>query len=438
MNAPPRHFSPSAPLRIGWALFAGLILLFGLWGTQARLNSALTVQGSLHTSSPVHELRHMRSGKVDEINVKNGALVQEGDILFRLNTAEAEIELAGVVNALHDLSMRQARLRAEFRERRHLRLEKLTKLGATLHAEQSLLTQRWTSRDAQLAHFEQDLAAAKSELQGLDAQRSALTQEISLLHKELDRHEKLHRGGLVAGVKVTDLKREKARLHGRLSHIDTQRTAAQNRAKSVALQKAHFLSQWRETALAQLRESAKQHEELTTRAASLRHTIARATVRAPKSGRIHNTQLHASGDTVQAGQILMQIIPEQAPSRAIVRIAPHQIDQVFVGQRAALTISSQDAQASAPAQAQITHISEGAIDVEGQNPTAYFEAQLELSEDSTAFTSSRLRPGMQIEAHLYTARLSPMAFILAPFTRYLSHRFQNEYPPPRSSAQRGD
>ena len=66
----------------------------------------------------------------------------------------------------------------------------------------------------------------------------------------------------------------------------------------------------------------------------------RIDLRAPQDGTVHQSAVHTVGGVITAGELLMLIVPEADKLIAETRIAPQDIDQIWIGQSALLRFTS--------------------------------------------------------------------------------------------------
>src|SRR5690606_18385795 len=102
-----------APLR--WGLLV-LLLGFGgfaFWAGFAPLDAGVTAEATVQVAGNRKSVQHLEGGTVDEILVREGDRVEEGQVLVRLNATRAASE-QGVVSAQYLVAkVTEARLLAE-------------------------------------------------------------------------------------------------------------------------------------------------------------------------------------------------------------------------------------------------------------------------------------------------------------------------------------
>jgi HlyD family secretion protein len=98
------------------AIFAAAFLMLGsigLLGAGTLLSGAVVAGGSLVVESTVKKVQHPTGGGVGKLLVDDGARVEAGELLIRLDPVEAQANLAAVTKSLWELTARGARLEAE-------------------------------------------------------------------------------------------------------------------------------------------------------------------------------------------------------------------------------------------------------------------------------------------------------------------------------------
>ena len=100
----------------------GLIILFltfgvfGTWATVAPLDSAALAPGVVTVKSYRKTVQHLEGGIVEALKVRDGDVVEEGDILLTLDATQARAELEIVRGQLIATRALEARLQAEREE----------------------------------------------------------------------------------------------------------------------------------------------------------------------------------------------------------------------------------------------------------------------------------------------------------------------------------
>jgi HlyD family secretion protein len=108
--------------------FIGLGILlggFGTWAALSEITGAVIAQGRVEVDQNRQIVQHPDGGVVSGILVKEGDVVEAGDLLISLDPNELESELAVVEGQLFEVLARRARLEAERDGAAALRFEPL-------------------------------------------------------------------------------------------------------------------------------------------------------------------------------------------------------------------------------------------------------------------------------------------------------------------------
>src|SRR2546430_10828098 len=98
---------------VGWALMALLIGGFGGWAATSELSGAVIAPGMIVVESYVKKVQHPMGGIVAEIPVREGGVVEEGQIVMRLDDTKTQAALGVFLTQLDALLAKAARLVAE-------------------------------------------------------------------------------------------------------------------------------------------------------------------------------------------------------------------------------------------------------------------------------------------------------------------------------------
>ena len=110
---PPYPTSCARTMAFGWIVIGVLFGGFGTWASVAPLTSAAIAPGTVVVDSNRKSVQHLEGGVIREILVRDGDLVEAGQILLRLDGASVRAALASLQPMLATNQAQKARLRAE-------------------------------------------------------------------------------------------------------------------------------------------------------------------------------------------------------------------------------------------------------------------------------------------------------------------------------------
>jgi HlyD family secretion protein len=200
-----------------------LMLVFGVggWAATTELSGAVIAPGNVIVEGSVKQIQHPTGGVVAELLVREGQIVEAGDVLVRLDATTTRANLAIVTKNLNELFARQARLEAERDGIADVGTpaELTARLNAAavrnvMERERRLFAHRREAREGQRGQLRERIAQLNEKIRGQAAQQEAKSEEIDLIEKELVGVRSLFSKGLVPIDRVNNLARAAARLNG--------------------------------------------------------------------------------------------------------------------------------------------------------------------------------------------------------------------------------
>ena len=410
------------------ALLAG-----GVGGLAAttELSGAVIAPASLVVDSNVKKVQHPTGGVVGELRVRDGDKVQAGDIVVRLDETITQANLAIVVKSLNELQARLARLEAERDNVDSIRFpaELLARASdpdaaRSMTGERNLFEFRRSARAGQKAQLRERIAQLKEEIQGLTGQVAAKKRETELIGQELEGVRDLWRKNLVQIQRVTALERDAARLEGERGQLIAATAQAKGKISEIELQILQIDQELRSEVAKDLREAQGKIAELVERKVAAEDQLKRIDIRAPQNGMVHQSTVHTVGGVITAGEAIMLIVPEADVLTVEAKLAPQDIDQVRVGQSAALRFSAFNQRTTPELNGVVTRVSAD-LTTDQRTGAAYYIVRITLSESEIGrLDGLRLVPGMPVEAFIRTGERTVLSYVTKPFTDQINRAFR--------------
>lgn len=413
------------------------ILIFGVggWAAVAQLSGAVIAPGFVVVESNVKKVQHPSGGIVGQIFVRDGSVVEEGQILVRLDDTVPRANLGVIRSQLDELMARQARLTAERDNVEVISFpEELTGRGGepqvagAISGEQKLFESRRQSRLGQRALLQERVAQIAEEIRGLSAQRKAKEGEISLIGEELKGVSELYAKNLVSIMRYMALQRDKTKLEGEHGQLGAEIARARGRTSETELQIIQLEKDFITDVLKELREVEGKVAELKERMIAAVDQLRRIDIRSPGNGTVLQLTVHTVGGVIGAGETIMLIVPQADQLVIEARVAPVDIDQIVMGAPVQVRIQAGNQRTTPSVTGKVTHISadltrENASG--GQPAQAYFLTRISLDEGSVkSLGDLKLVPGMPAEALIETGVRTPLEFLIKPLQEQIARTFR--------------
>jgi HlyD family secretion protein len=178
----------------------------------------------------------------------------------------------------------------------------------------------------------------------------------------------------------------------------------------------------RSRAGAELADLATRIGDARTRAASASDAQRRTVLRAPSDGVVDALPYRTPGSALPAGQPLVRIVPDRDRAVVEVSVAPGDVDQVAVGQKASLRFSAFNTQTTPQIDGTVERLSADRI-VDERTGVPRYVARIRMEKDQLARLGSAIRPGMPVEAFISTRDRSLLSYLTKPLTDQIARSF---------------
>jgi HlyD family secretion protein len=342
---------------VGLAMVVAFVGGFGSWAATSELAGAVIASGSVIVESSVKKVQHPSGGVVKDILVKEGSVVEEGQVLVRLDDTLTRATLGVVRSQLDENNVRQARLLAEregvdvmtFPAELAARREEIT-VTLSFNGEKKLFESRKAARNGQRAQLRERISQSNEEIRGLAAQERAKERESKLIVEELVGVTDLYKKNLVSISRFMQLQRDQTRIEGERGQFIAEIARARAKISETELQIIQLDQDFRSEVLKDLREAQGKIAELIERMVAAEDQLKRIDIRSPRSGIVNSLTVHTVGGVIGNGETIMQIVPQGDDLIVEAKVAPQDIDQIGHGAKVLVRIAAGNQRAHARAQ----------------------------------------------------------------------------------------
>ena len=413
-------------LLLGVTLIVLMVVSVGGWAATTPIGGAVIASGFVVVESNIKKVQHPTGGIVAEINVKNGNLVNAGDVVISLDDTQARANLGIVVSQLVQLRGRKARLEAERDQTDQVRfpagfVESGEDAAAIMEGEKRLFEVRQSVKNGQIAQFNERIGQLKQEIKGTTAQRDAKAEEVDLMRDELERLEAMRKKDLVPTTRTLQAQRDLTRLRGEWGAHIAQIARSQGQISETELQIIGVTQNMQTDASKELRELEARVAELMERKVAAEDQLKRIYLRAPQTGFVHDLTVHTVGGVIGPGENVMSIVPTHDTLGVDARIGTSDIDQVAIGQQAVLRFPALNQRTTPEIRGTVTRVGAD-LSKDPQGNAVYFTLRISVSDhDREAF---KLVPGMPAEAFISTHERTALSYLMKPLSDQVTRAFR--------------
>jgi adhesin transport system membrane fusion protein len=367
---------PKASLFI-WIICLGLVTLL-LWAWFFKLEEVSTGTGKVVPSSKEQTIQSLEGGILTKLNVREGEIVTQGQILAQLDPTRLESNVGESASLLMSSRATSARLRAEVN-------------GTPLSFPQEVL------KDTKLV--KEETALYHSRRANLDESMAGLRQALSLIEQELSMTEPLVAKGAASEVEVLRLKREANNLRNQMNDIRNQ-----------------YYVKSRE-------ELSKANTDVETQQQVVRgksDTLSRTVFKAPMRGIVKEIDVMTIGGVIPQNGKLMTIVPLDEQLLIEARISPRDIAFIHPGQEALVKVTAYDYSIYGGLKGKVTTISPDTIRDEVKQDQFYYRVYIRTNTDKLTNKAGKkfsITPGMVATVDIKTGQKSVLDYLIKPFNK---------------------
>jgi HlyD family secretion protein len=395
---------------------------------------AVIAQGLVVTEEGTKAVQHPEGGVVSAVAVRDGDKVTAGEVLVRLDSTTVAANLAVIMGQLNEALALEARLNAESLKADTITLPVAldtwpdrTELERLVLAQDQLRRSRLTGQQSLLAQLDEQVAQLGEQIEGLEAERTAVTAQLRIIAGEAVNAAELLKQNLTQVSRVNDLDREKARLEGEAGSLVAQIAAARTQIAERKAQMAQNSAAFDADVLEQLRSVGGQIAELMQQKIAAEDRLAKLEIRAPQAGIVHESVVRTVGGVISPGEMLMRIIPQHSDFAIEARVSPTDVDKLSTGQPVAIRLMGFDIRTVPELAGAIGTISPDLVRDEKSGAAFYtIKVALPPSELAKLPAGQKLVPGMPAEAFIHTADRTVLSYLIAPFAEQLSRAMRED------------
>ena len=359
------------------------MIVFVFWAYHSHVEEVTRGQGSVIPTSREQILQSLDPGTIKEMLVKEGDIVQKGQILLRLDDTRSSAILRESEAKVANLEAMSARLRAE-------------SYGTEIKFPNGI--------SESLKHRER--AAYVARRRAVDEAVAGLQTSKAMLDREISITSPMVAEGVMSEVELLRMRRQSSDLALQINEKRNQYAAdANNELVRV------------ESELAQAKENMAMRAD----------PVDRSLIRAPLRGIVKNIKINTVGGVVQAGQDIMEIVPLNDKLLVEAYIRPQDVAFVHPGLGAIVKITAYDYALYGGLEGKVTLISPDTLRDKTRpselnlNPDeAYYRILVETSQNSLTDKNGKtmpIIPGMIASVDVKTGEKTIFQYLIKPITR---------------------
>ncbi|NIY76365.1 HlyD family type I secretion periplasmic adaptor subunit [Thalassospira sp. HF15] len=393
------------------------------WSATTEIKETAITFGQVMPTSAVNKIQHLEGGIIEQIMVRDGDLVEKGQVLMRLKADGAQAELSQTETRLGNLQLEAERYRA-LAEGREPDFTVLMVQYPELAQNQDEIYRIQTELDANQSEILQvQIKERNAELAQLSEQEATLRKSVDLLSQEVTMRRSLYEQGLNSKVLFLNIQRELNEAQGNLSGVVAEKARARETIAEANLRLNELEKTQREEAITELGRLGGEMAQAREALRKLRDRVERLEIVAPTRGYIKGLQFTTIGGVIAPAQVVMELVPVDDVLIAETRISTEDIGHVHLGQPVTVKVSAFDFIRYGGIEGELVSISASTFVDEDGRP--YYKGKVALNDDSVGegAKAQKIIPGMTVQADIQTGERTLLEYLLKPVYVSLDQAF---------------
>lgn len=366
--------------RAATILFAimGFLSVFLIWSALFNIDEVSKGNGKVIPSSKEKIIQSMDGGILENIHVKEGQIVDAGQILVQLDITRTQSTVAESESKYRALLAQQSRLYAEVNKVPLVFPSELDEFTELTSAEKRL----YDSRRQQFETSMKNIRDSKS-----------------LLNRELVINSRLAKEGASSTVDVIRLKKQLV---------------------DLSMKESELLSDYYVRSREELSKVSAEIGSLSQIILGRKDMLSKSTIRSPVRGVVKNIEINTIGGVVPPNGELMNIVPLDDNLLIEAQISPRDIAFIHPGQAAKVKITAYDYSIYGGLDGEVVTISPDTIKDEQKPDLVYYRVYIKTDKDYLITDSAKqyfITPGMVASVDIRTGNKTVLQYLIKPFNK---------------------
>ena len=392
-----------------------------IWSVFAPLSTGAVVSGQVEVGGHTMALQHLEGGIIKQIYARNGASVNEGDILVEISDISAQADKSHAATQMLSLLALRHRLLAErnnspdldFPDFEYPSISRAV-FNEILELEEDNFRSRRHVFNKETAALVGQINSTKKILINGREQLARVEEQLLLINKEITDTSGLFDKGYATQSRVLALKRQKETYEGEKFRLMSQISNAETQIDNAIVSHKKFDADFYGKINDQLQELNSNYQQAEGLLAIANDKLERTKVRAPRAGIVMNMQVHQAGDIISSGATVASLVPKDTHLVISGRLNPADSASITKGLPARITILAFNSRTAPTLEGIVTFVSPDVV-IDKQTGLSYYPVQIQLRDKAFAQLGNQtLRPGMPAQVVITSAERPIIGYLLDP------------------------
>lgn len=400
----------------------------GIWSITAQLAGAVVAQGRVIAEDRNRVIQHLEGGILEKLEVREGDIVKEGQVLARLDDTLLRAQLDADLIQEAILRVQLARRRAETQLSNEIEFpadfDPLVaddpRIDEGINSQREEFKSVKSYIEAKVANLRNGIIGQQKDIEGQQELIRAQERAQELFYEELQDFETLNEQGHTRKIQINERKRQIAQIEARIATAKIAIEKASNNIESLNNQIEQEQLSYLKTANESVVQIQQNLNQTQSRIERLKDMLRRTDIVSPSDGRVFRVAKRAIGEVVSPGEIIMEIFPSEDALTIEAMIEITDIEKISEGQEVQVIFPSSREKRLTPLPGELVYVSADAVTSE-LNPAGVYIGHVRLSVEAN---QEDMLPGNFAEVYIQTGSRTFASILAKPFTWFLFRSFK--------------
>ena len=399
------------------------ICFFFLWAAISQIDEIARGTGDVIPSNENQIVQNLEGGIVEDILIKEGAVVKKGDILLKINNEKSLSTFeSNEVKAL-SLEAKILRLTAQSKgEAFDLTKANNEAIKPYIKNELSLYETNINQLNSSLDVLNEQLIQKRNSFEDAKSKKTHLSKSLKMIRKEIGMTEPMVERGIASQVDLLRLQKEENNAIDEFKSAEFSIVRLQSEINEILHKIEESKLSFAAKAKKELNESISEYNRAISNSKALEDQVTRTIVKAPRDGVVQKLFVHTIGGVVKPGDDLIEIVPTNEKLLVNAKIKPSDIAFIYPSQKAIVKFSAYDFSIYGGLEGTVVNISPDTI--KDKDDHTYYIVRIETQKsDLVQSKDLKIIPGMTAQVDILTGKKSILSYILKPILKTKQYAF---------------
>lgn len=413
------------PRLLLWTLSLSVLILI-LWSYFVEIQQVVRAQGKVVPTGNNKLVQHLEGGIVSDILVKEGDIVEKGQVLFKIKNKFNVAELKALEIERISLVIRLYRIRTQLADKQKIKFPQslIDQAPKVAKSEQTLLNDIYLNYTKEQQILQSAWTRKEHRIKDLSTQRVNLEKELSLARKEWNLNKKLQSKGAASERDVLDSQKRYQSIKTSYDRISLSIPTARSESQEAWSRYEQIKTDYKLKLQEELIKVQASMAKVNAKREAYRDRLERSDVVASVKGIVNKLMVNTVGGIIRSGDPLASLTPLGKSLVIEAKVREADRAEIWLGQPVKVKLRAYDHTTYGSLNGEITLIGADSFNDNRQINQYYYQVQIKV--DQAISEDHPILPGMLSDVDMLTGKKKVLAYLTGPIMRSWSRALQEQ------------